>query len=44
MAEPLEPSRRLSLGSVVGLVVAVLTAIDLTLVALRDRLPGRAKR
>jgi hypothetical protein len=34
---------RLSLGSVVGLVVAVLTAIDLALVALRDRLPRRAR-
>ena len=33
------PRWRLSLGSVVGLVVAVLTAIDLALVALRDRLP-----
>jgi hypothetical protein len=38
------PRGRLSVGSVVGLVVAVLTAIDLTLVALRDRLPGRAKQ
>ena len=38
------PRRRLSFGSLVGLVVAVLTAIDLALVALRDRLPGRAKR
>jgi len=31
------PRRRLTLGSIVGLVVAVLTAIDLALVALRDR-------
>jgi len=38
-----EPRWRLSLGSVVGLVVAVLTAIDLALVALRDRLPRRAR-
>ena len=37
------PRRRLSLGSIVGMVVAVLTAIDLALVALRDRLPRRAK-
>ena len=38
--EPASPPRgRPSLGSVVGLVVAVLTAIDLALVALRDRLP-----
>jgi hypothetical protein len=37
------PHWRLSLGSVVGLAVAVLTAIDLALVALRDRLPRRAK-
>ena len=37
------PRWRLTLGSVVGLVVAVLTAIDLALVALRDRLPRRAK-
>ena len=34
---------RLSLGSIVGLVVAVLTTIDLALVALRDRLPRRAR-
>ena len=34
---------RLSLGSVIGLVVAALTAIDLALVALRDRLPRRAR-
>lgn len=40
-AEP--PRWRLTLGSVVGLVVAVLTAIDLGLVALRDRLPGRGR-
>jgi hypothetical protein len=38
------PRRRLSLGSIVGLVVAVLTAIDLALVALRDRLPRRDRR
>ena len=38
------PSRRISLASVVGLVVAVLTAIDLALVALRDRMPRRARR
>ena len=38
------PSRRISLASIVGLVVAVLTAIDLALVALRDRLPRRARR
>ena len=37
------PRWRPSLGSVVGLVVAVLTAIDLALVALRDRLPRRAR-
>lgn len=38
--EPASPRRRrLSLGSVVGLVVAALTAMDLALVALRDRLP-----
>ena len=37
------PRWRLSLGSVVGLVVAALTAIDLALVALRDRLPRRAR-
>jgi len=42
--EPEAPPRwRPSLGSVVGLVVAVLTAIDLALVALRDRLPRRAR-
>jgi len=38
------PRRRLSLGSLVGLVVAVLTAIDLALVALRDRRPRRHRR
>lgn len=38
------PGGRLSLGSIIGMVVAVLTAIDLALVALRDRLPRRAKR
>jgi hypothetical protein len=39
-----EPSRwRLTLGSVVGIVVAALTALDLALVALRDRLPRRAR-
>lgn len=37
------PRWRLSLGSIVGLVVAALTAIDLALVALRDRLPRRAR-
>ena len=43
--EPASPARRrLSFGSVVGVVVAVLTAIDLTLVALRDRLPRRDRR
>jgi len=34
---------RLSLGSVVGVVVAALTALDLALLALRDRLPRRAR-
>lgn len=43
--EPASPPRgRLSLGSLVGLVVAVLTAIDLALVALRDRRPRRDGR
>jgi hypothetical protein len=40
---PQPPPRRLSLGSIVGIVVAALTALDLALVALRDRLPRRAK-
>ena len=38
------PRRRVSVGSAVGLLVAVLTAIDLALIALRNRLPGRARR
>jgi hypothetical protein len=42
---PVESPRwRLTLGSIVGLVVAALTAIDLALVALRDRLPPRRSR
>jgi len=44
-AEPMaSPRRRISLGSVVGLAVAVLAALDLALVTLRDRLPRRARR
>jgi hypothetical protein len=40
--EPEAPGRwRVSFGSVVGLVVAALTAIDVALLALRDRLPRR---
>jgi hypothetical protein len=42
--EPAPPRWRLSLGSIVGLVVAALTAIDLALVAARDRLPRRGRR
>jgi len=43
--EPASPPRRqLTVGSIVGLVVAVLTAIDLALVALRNRLPPRDRR
>jgi hypothetical protein len=37
------PARRLTLGSALGVVIAVLTALDLALLALRDRLPRRAK-
>jgi len=45
LPEPTWPPRgRLSLGSLVGLVVAVLTAIDLAFVALRDRRPRRDRR
>ena len=38
------PRRRITAGSILGLVVAVLAAIDVALLALRDRLPGRASR
>jgi len=46
-APPREPEasrpRRISLGSAVGAVLAVLTGIDIALVALRDRLPSRVR-
>jgi hypothetical protein len=43
--QPAPPlGRRFSFGSIVGIVVAALTAIDLALVALRDRLPHTHRR
>lgn len=43
LSAPESQGRRLTLGTVVGLIVAALTAVDLALVALRDRLPTRGR-